>query len=137
MSNQEQLSSYIRQLHQRLRLGVSLRGVAVLLATALFTTIILVLILNAFAFPLRGLSGARLLLLLAVAGAAAWGLALPLRRLTRRRAAAMAEAANPDFQQRLLTFDDRAARGEDPFLELLAADTLAVARDAATPQTGS
>jgi hypothetical protein len=130
MSNQEQLNSYIRQLHQRLRLGVSLRGVAVLLATALFTTIILVLILNAFAFPLRGLSGARLLLLLAVAGAAAWGLALPLRRLTRQRATAVAEAANPDFQQRLLTFDDRAARGDDPFLELLAADTLAVARDA-------
>ena len=42
----------------------------------------------------------------------------------------MAESAYPEFQQRLLTFDDREAKGNDPFLELLAADTLSVARDA-------
>ena len=64
MSNQDKLNLYIRQLHQRLRLGVSLRGVALLMATALITTIFLVLILNAFAFPVRGLTGARSLLLL-------------------------------------------------------------------------
>ena len=64
MSNQDRLNLYIRQLHQRLRLGVSLRGVAILMATALITTIFLVLILNAFAFPVRGLTGARSLLLL-------------------------------------------------------------------------
>ena len=51
MSNQDKLNLYIRQLHQRLRLGVSLRGLAILTATALITTIFLVLILNAFAFP--------------------------------------------------------------------------------------
>ena len=60
MSNQDRLNLYIRQLHQRLRLGVSLRGVAILTATALVTTIFLVLILNAFAFPVRGLTGARI-----------------------------------------------------------------------------
>jgi hypothetical protein len=64
MSNQDKLNLYIRQLHQRLRLGVSLRGVAILTATALITTILLVLILNAFAFPVRGLTGARSLLLI-------------------------------------------------------------------------
>ena len=42
-SNQAKLNLYIRQLHQRLRLGVSLRGVAILMATALITTILLVL----------------------------------------------------------------------------------------------
>jgi len=130
MSNQDKLNLYIRQLHQRLRLGVSLRGVAILTATALITTVFLVLILNAFAFPLRGLTGARLLLLIASGLAVAFGLALPLQRLTRRRATAVAEAAHPEFQQRLLTFDDREKRGDDPFLELLAADTLAVAKDA-------
>jgi hypothetical protein len=129
MSNQDKLNLYIRQLHQRLRLGVSLRGVAILMATALITTIFLVLILNAFAFPVRGLTGARSLLLLILALAAAFGLALPMRRLTRGRATAVAESAYPEFQQRLLTFDDREKRGNDPFLELLAADTLAVAKD--------
>ena len=130
MSNQDQLNLYIRQLHQRLRLGVSLRGVAILMATALITTVFLVLILNALAFPVSGLNGARLLLLIAAGVAVAFGLALPLRRLTRRRATVVAESAHPEFQQRLLTFDDREKQGNDPFLELLAADTLTVAREA-------
>ena len=34
-SNQDRLNLYIHQLHQRLRLGVSLRGAAILFATAL------------------------------------------------------------------------------------------------------
>lgn len=129
-SNQDQLNLYIHQLHQRLRLGVSLRGVAILTATALITTVFLVLILNQFAFPVRGLTGARSLLLIVIACAAGLALALPLMRLTRRRATVVAESAHPDFQQRLLTFDDREKKGDDPFLELLAADTLSVARDA-------
>ena len=129
-SNQDKLNLYIHQLHQRLRLGVSLRGVAILTATALITTVLVVLILNAFAFPLRGLIGARSLLLLAIALAGAFAIALPLLRLTRRRATAVAESVHPEFQQRLLTFDDREKKGNDPFLELLAADTLSVARDA-------
>ena len=76
MSNPTQsdkLNLYIQQLHQRLRLGVSLRGVAILMATALITTVFLVLILNAFAFPVRGLTGARSLLLVVLALAAAFG----------------------------------------------------------------
>src|ERR1700734_440909 len=129
MSNQDRLNLYIRQLHQRLRLGVSLRGVAILMATALITTVFLVLLLNAFAFPVRGLTAARSLLLVILALAAAFGIALPMRRLTRGRATAVAESAYPEFQQRLLIFDDREKRGNDPFLELLAADTLAVAKD--------
>jgi hypothetical protein len=129
-SNRDRLNLYIHQLHQRLRLGVSLRGVAILTATALITTVFLVLILNRFAFPVRGLIGARSLLLMVIAGAAGLALALPLLRLTRRRATVVAESAHPEFQQRLLTFDDRETKGNDPFLELLAADTLSVARDA-------
>jgi hypothetical protein len=129
-SNQDTLNLYIHQLHQRLRLGVSLRGVAILFATALITTVFLVLILNWFAFPVRGLTGARSLLLIVIACAAGLALALPLMRLTRRRATVVAESAHPEFQQRLLTFDDREKKGDDPFLELLAADTLSVARDA-------
>ena len=85
---------------------------------------------QSFAFPVRGLTGARSLLLLVIACAAGLALALPLLRLTRRRATVVAESAHPEFQQRLLTFDDREKKGDDPFLELLAADTLSVARDA-------
>jgi hypothetical protein len=129
-SNRDKLNLYIHQLHQRLRLGVSLRGVAILTATALITTVFLVLILNRFAFPVRGLTGARSLLLIVIACAGGLALALPLMRLTRRRAAVVAESAHPGFQQRLLTFDDREKKGDDLFLELLAADTLSVARDA-------
>ncbi len=76
-SNQDRLNLYIHQLHQRLRLGVSLRGVAILFATALITTVFLVLILNKFAFPVRGLTGARSLLLIVIACAAGLALALP------------------------------------------------------------
>ena len=79
-SNRDSLNLYIQQLHQRLRLGVSLRGVAILFATALITTIFLVLILNRFAFPVRGLTGARSLLLIVIACAGGLALALPLRR---------------------------------------------------------
>src|SRR5258708_13652769 len=129
-SNQDRLNLYIHQLHQRLRLGVSLRGLAFLTATALIATVFLVLILNSFAFPVRGLTGARSLLLVVIACAAGLAIALPLMRLTRRRATVVAESAHPEFQQRLLTFDDRENKGDDPFLELLAADTLSVARDA-------
>jgi hypothetical protein len=129
-SSRDRLNLYIHQLHQRLRLGVSLRGVAILTATALITTVFLVLILNRFAFPLRGLTGARSLLLIVIACAGGLALALPLFRLTRRRATVVAESAYPEFQQRLLTFDDREKKGNDPFLELLAADTLSVAGNA-------
>ena len=59
-------------------------------------------------------------------------MALPLRRLTRRRAVGTAEAAFPQFQQRLITFTER--DGQDPFIELLAGDTLEVAQSAEPKQ---
>jgi hypothetical protein len=71
-----------------------------------------------------------LILLLGVA--AAGGLLLPLRRLTRRRAVAAAEVAFPQFQQRLTTFSER--DGREPFMELLAGDTLEVTRVAEPEQ---
>jgi hypothetical protein len=131
MSKQGELNSYIRQLHQRLRLGASLRGVAILTTTALTTTVLLVLILNAFAFPERSLPGARTALLIVLAATAVFSLALPVLRLNRPRSIAAAEAAHPEFQQRLLTFHEREQAGNDPFLELLAADTLVVTQAAA------
>src|SRR5215472_407622 len=107
MSKRSELNSYIRLLQRRLRLGVSLRGAAILAATSLVTTVVLVLILNKFAFPDRSLFGARTILLLILIVTAALGLAIPLVRLNRTRSIKIAETAEFGFQQRLLTFHER------------------------------
>ena len=95
-------------------------------------TVVLVLVLNHFAFPVRGVVLGRLAIVLALASAAVFGLVTPLKRLTRSRAVARAEAANPELSQRLTTFEERAGENRDnPFLELLAADTLRHTEDSA------
>ena len=110
MSRQYELNSYIARLQRRLQLGAWLRGVAIFTGTALIVTIALVLLLNHFAFPAHGVAGARLALLTALASAAAFGIALPLVRLTRAHAVREAETAHPEFQQRLMTFHERDRR---------------------------
>jgi hypothetical protein len=132
MSLREQLHAYIAQLEQRLRWSALLRGLAILTGSALVATLVLVTIANALAFSQGSVTGARFGLILILAIAAVAGLALPLRRLTRRRAVGTAEAAFPQFQQRLITFTER--DGQDPFIELLAGDTLEVAQSAQPQQ---
>jgi hypothetical protein len=125
MSYSSELNSYIAQVRQRLQLGAWLRGTALFAGTALGVTLVLVLVLNGLAFPAHGIAYGRLALILALAAAAAFGLAIPLAHLTRTWAVRRAEKAHPDLEQRLSTFHDRESKGDDPFLELLAADTLA------------
>ena len=136
MSFREQLHAYIAQLEQRLRWSTWLRGFAILAGGALVATVVLVVIANALAFSRGSVTGARFALILILAIAAAAGLALPLRRLTRRRAIGTAESAFPQFQQRLTTFAERDGQhpSQDPFIELLAGDTLEVARSAGPEQ---
>lgn len=122
MSAREQLRIYLQQLEQRLRLWATLRGAAVLIGSALIATLLLVAVANRFAFSGGSVGGARLVLAAVLCAAVALGIVLPLRRLGRREAVARAEAAFPEFDQRLTTFADR--DGKDPFIELLAADTL-------------
>ncbi len=131
MSKQNELNSYIARLQRRLRLGAWLRGAAIFTGTALVVTVALVLLLNHYAFPTHGVAGARLALIAALAAVAGFGIALPLVRLTRARAVREAEAAHSGLEQRLTTFHERERDGGDPFLELLAADTLSRAKDAA------
>lgn len=130
MSRQQELNSYIARLQRRLRLGAWLRGAAIFTGTALIVTIALVMLLNHFAFPAHGIIGARLALLTSLAAVATLGIALPLARLTRTYAVREAEAAHPEFQQRLMTFHERENNGSDAFMELLAADTLSHTRNA-------
>ena len=132
MSLREQLHAYIAQLEQRLRWSAWLRGIAILTVSALMATLALVTIANALAFSNGSVTAARFALILILAVAAAAGLALPLHRLTRRRAVRTAEAAFPQFQERLVTFTER--DGEDPFIDLLAGDTLEVAHSAEPTQ---
>src|ERR1700680_5165830 len=118
MSLREQRAAYIAQLEQRLRWSALLRGLAILTGSALVATLVLVIIANALAFSHGSVTAARFGLILILAIAAAAGLALPLRRLTRRWTVGTAEAAFPQFEQRLITFAERDAR--DPFFVLLA-----------------
>ncbi|MCU1226894.1 MAG: hypothetical protein JWQ42_4987 [Edaphobacter sp.] len=124
MSRQNELNSYIARLQRRLWLGAWLRGTAIFICTALIVTAALVLLLNHYAFPTHGVAGARLALLAALATAAGFSIVLPLIRLTRARVVRVAEAAHPELQQRLTTFHECERDGSNPFLELLAVDTL-------------
>jgi hypothetical protein len=130
MSARQQLYLYLDRLEKRLRTGAAVRGAALLTSVALVTTVLLVLIANAFAFSGGIIISARIVLILALAAAAALGIALPLYGLNTRRTARKAEDVFPDFNQRLLTFAERDGDPKDPFMELLAADTLQVARAA-------
>jgi hypothetical protein len=124
MNNHSELNLYIAKLQQRLRLGVWLRGAAIFTASALTITLVLVLVLNRFAFPTHGVGAARLAIFVSLAVAAVFGIAMPVIGVTRERAVCQAEAANPGLEQRLTTFQERAEKSNDPFLELLARDTL-------------
>ena len=129
MSNHSELSSYIAKLQKRLRLGAWLRGAAIFAGTALIVTVLLVLLLNRFAFPAHGVTAGRLTIFIVLTAVAVFGIAVPLVRVTREWTVRNAEAANPALEQRLTTFQERAGKSDDPFLELLAADTLASTRD--------
>src|SRR2546426_656158 len=131
MNPLDRLSEYLRSIEKRLRVLAWTRGAAVAAGAALISTVILVLIANSYAFSSNSLQASRTVLFLALALALGGGLLLPLLRLNRRRAAREAENKFPEFEQRLLTFTERAnANASDPFLELLAADTLEAARQA-------
>jgi hypothetical protein len=134
MTARQQLDTYLAQLQRRLRIRATLRGVAILASSALVTTVVLVLIANALAFSGASMSGARVVLFLVIAACLAFGCVLPLLRLTLRKSAWEAEAAVPDFKQRLVTLAERGREEQSAFGELLAADTLKIAQHAEATQ---
>jgi hypothetical protein len=126
MNALDELNAYLRTIEQRLRRATLARGVALVAATALGLTLAAVLVTNYFAFSTASVTLARWLLYFALALVAGFALALPIVKLNRARAAERAERAVPDFEQRLLTVAERTGNqsGDDPFLELVAADAL-------------
>lgn len=131
MNSLERLNHYLAKLEWRLRLAAWVRGAALASASALGATLLLAPASNAFAFAGWSVTAARVALFLVLALAVGFGLAAPLILLNRRRVARRAEREFPAFGQRLLTLAERRdSAGEQPFLELLAADTLEVASGA-------
>ena len=127
----DRLSDYLVAVERRLRLMAVTRGLAATAAAALVCTVVAVVLANYFAFSNRSVTGARLLLFFGVAFAIAAALVLPLLRLNRRRAAREAEQKYPQFEERLLTLSEKLDQNSaDPFLPLLAEDTLSVAQHA-------
>lgn len=130
MNALDQLNQYLRRLESRLKFAAVSRGAAVAALAALAATVLLVLLANRFAFSEISVTGARVLLFLALAFAIAFGTVLPLLKLNRRTAARRAEQQFPEFEQRLLTLAEKNREESGPFLELLAANTVEVARTA-------
>jgi hypothetical protein len=124
----EQLRSYAKQLQDRFKLGAIARGTAIVGAVALGTTVLLALIIGLFSFSTASLWSARVVLLAALAASGVLGLALPLWHWSQRWWTRRAERAFPHFEQRLQTFVEKDKASNDPFLELLAVDTLRVAQ---------
>ena len=125
------LSEYLGRVERRLRVLTLSRGAAITAAAALIFTVLAVLAANFFAFSDPSVAWARVLLFVALALALGIGLVVPLLRLNRRNAARETERKFPEFQERLLTFTERSqSNPDDPFLPLLAADTLEVTRRA-------
>ena len=130
----DRLSEYLGAVERRMRLLALSRGAAVTAAAALVLTMLAVLMANHFDFTNGSVIGARLLLFIGLALSLAAALIVPVIRLNRRNAARAAEQRYPQFEERLLTFTERMEQNPgDPFLPLLADDTLAVATQA-TPK---
>ncbi len=122
----DRLSEYLGAIERRLRLLALTRGAAVTAAAALALTVVAVLVGQPVRLLAGSVMGARVFLFLGLAFAIAAALIVPVIRLNRRRAAREAEATlsavrgAPAHLHR--TFGDNPS---DPFLQLLAADTLA------------
>ena len=125
----DRLSEYLGAVERRLRLLALTRGAAAGAVAALALTVLAVLVANHFAFSGPSVTGARVFLFLGLAFALAAALIVPLIRLNARKAAREAEHRYPQFEERLLTFSERMEQNaDDPFLHLLADDTLAGGR---------
>src|SRR5260370_8621785 len=134
MNTRDHLDSYIKHLQRRLRIGAVLRGSAVFTSVALAVTVILVLLANHFAFASWTLTSSRVVLLVSLALATGFGLAVPLYGMSPRRTATKAETAFPQFEQRLVDDAERDGAKKDTFIDLLTAETLDISQSAQPAQ---
>ncbi|MBV8551951.1 MAG: hypothetical protein JOY54_11680 [Acidobacteriaceae bacterium] len=126
MTALEQLRGYLRKLELRFRLLLASRGAAIVAGLALALTLLLVWIGNRYEFAARIVIPLRWGLFAGIACVAVVALAIPVLRFTRKRTTQIAETRIPGLQERLLTVEERPDPG-DPFIEVLAEDTLRIA----------
>ena len=130
------LEHYLRRIQRKLQARTASRGASAIFAAALLLTLVCVYVANEFAFSDGSVIWSRLLLFGAVIAVIVAALLRPLRRLDRKRAAEHVERSVPAFDGRVETFVSEAetlrTSGEqpNPFLDLLAEDTLQVAETA-------
>ena len=125
MNPLQQLSDYLRRIERNLRLLTLARGSAILFGAALVITLALVLVMNQLSFSDLSVFFSRVVLFLILAAALSATLITPLLRLNTKRVAREAGRQHPELGERLLTFVERRNSG-DPFLPLLAADSLSL-----------
>jgi hypothetical protein len=125
MTALEQLNAYFRDLETRMRAMAAWRGVAATSATAFGLTLLLVWIANGYQFATSIVIPFRILLFGGIT-TVAFALLIPIKKLTRKHLARLAETRVPEFEQRLLTAEREDAK--NPFSELLAEDALRIAR---------
>ncbi|HEY3937757.1 MAG TPA: hypothetical protein VGL97_10020, partial [Bryobacteraceae bacterium] len=128
MTALEQLNTYLRRMELRLRLLAASRGTAIIAASALLLTVLLVWIANRFRFASDIVLPLRLLLFLVLATAVSFALAIPMFKLNRRWVTRLAERRVPGFGERLLTVSERPDPA-NPFTELVAEDAMRVAQE--------
>src|SRR5258708_13108201 len=102
MSPLDQLNAYLQRLESRLRLMAFSKGTSAVAVSALAITVLLVWIINRYAFSPASLLWARILLFLSIGTAIAFALVIPLLRLNRRNPPPTPERNFPDSQDRLL-----------------------------------
>src|ERR1700680_2269911 len=127
MNALDQLNAYLQRLENRLRLSACSKGTSIVTIAALVMTVLLVWIINRYAFSAASLLWARILLFLSVATAIAFGLVIPLLGMNRRNAAKRAEERFPEFQERLPALPDK-PNSTAPFVQLLEGDAMKMAQ---------
>ena len=127
------LQQYLRRIHRRVQVRTVSRGFGASILTALLLTLVCVFVANRYAFSDTSIFSARTILAGSLIAVLLRTLIWPLRRLGEKSAAGEAERSVPAFDGRIETFADQtsaaAQRGApaNPFLELLAEDTLRIA----------
>lgn len=127
------LDDRLKRIERRLRLLISVRGLAVSAGFSLFLTVLLVWISNRYRFASEVVLPVRVLLFACVAAAVTFALAIPISRFNRRRLTTSVESRFEDLDGRLLTAVER-ADPTNPFTDLVAEDALRVLDEHGTEQ---
>ena len=137
-SQTEKLLDYLHRIRVRLQVTTASRGLGATAIVALLVTVFCVYIANRFAFSDSSVVSARTLLFGSVVAIVVFALIRPLMRLGRGNAAGHLEKSVPAFDGRIETFVDQSepkpGKKPNPFLDLLAEDTMRVAEAAPVEQ---